>query len=58
MADKQTKIKFSTNLGDFIVQLNTEKAPITSNNFVTYVEDGFYEGTLFHRVILVTHYNQ
>jgi len=51
MADKQTKIKFSTNLGDFIVQLNTEKAPITSNNFVTYVEDGFYEGTLFHRVI-------
>ncbi len=44
-------ILFKTNLGDIKINLDTEKAPITSANFQQYVEDGFYEGTIFHRVI-------
>lgn len=45
------KVKFTTSLGAIIVQLNTEKAPVSSANFLTYVNEGFYKGTIFHRVI-------
>lgn len=45
------KIKLTTNLGDITLQLNGEKAPISTQNFVTYVNEGFYNGTIFHRVI-------
>ncbi len=45
------KIKLTTSLGAIIVQLNTEKAPVSSANFLTYVNEGFYNGTIFHRVI-------
>ncbi len=38
-------------MGDIKVALNTEKAPLTSENFMQYVKDGFYDGTIFHRVI-------
>lgn len=51
MSDKQTKVKLSTTLGEVIIQLNTEKAPVSSANFLTYVNEGFYNGTIFHRVI-------
>ena len=51
MSDTQTKVKLTTTLGDIIVQLNPEKAPISSANFLTYVNEGFYNGTIFHRVI-------
>ncbi|MCK4841242.1 MAG: peptidyl-prolyl cis-trans isomerase [Methylococcales bacterium] len=51
MSDTQTKVKFSTSLGDFVIQLNNEKAPISSENFITYVKEGFYAGTIFHRII-------
>jgi len=51
MSDKQTKVKLTTNLGEIIIQLNTEKAPISSANFLTYVNEGFYNGTIFHRII-------
>jgi len=44
-------ITFKTNLGDIKVELNFDKAPISSKNFQQYVEDGFYNGTIFHRVI-------
>ncbi len=44
-------IKFETSMGDFVVKLNEEKAPITSANFLRYVNEGFYDGTIFHRVI-------
>ncbi|WP_445776842.1 peptidylprolyl isomerase [Shewanella sp.] len=44
-------IIFSTNLGDFTVELDMERAPVTSKNFLKYCQDGFYEGTIFHRVI-------
>ena len=45
------KVSFETTLGSFTVELNEEKAPITVANFLKYVEDGSYEGTIFHRVI-------
>jgi peptidyl-prolyl cis-trans isomerase B (cyclophilin B) len=51
MSETQTKVKLTTTLGDIIIQLNSEKAPLSTANFITYVKDGFYNGTIFHRVI-------
>ncbi|MDD1613405.1 MAG: peptidyl-prolyl cis-trans isomerase [Methylococcaceae bacterium] len=51
MSDTQTKVKLTTTLGEIIIQLNTEKAPASSANFLTYVNEGFYNGTIFHRII-------
>ena len=44
-------IKFTTNLGNITIELNSEKAPETVKNFIHYVEKGFYDNTIFHRVI-------
>ncbi|NBI41947.1 peptidylprolyl isomerase [[Haemophilus] felis] len=44
-------ITLHTNFGDIKIALNFEKAPITAENFETYCKDGFYNGTIFHRVI-------
>ncbi|EJU9697302.1 peptidylprolyl isomerase [Vibrio parahaemolyticus] len=44
-------ITLHTNFGDIKIQLNEEKAPETSANFLQYCCDGFYDNTLFHRVI-------
>jgi len=44
-------VKFTTNQGVIVLELNAEAAPNTVANFVSYVEDGFYEGTIFHRII-------
>jgi len=44
-------VKLETSMGDMVVQLNAEKAPKTVENFLTYVREGFYDGTVFHRVI-------
>ena len=46
-----TTIKLTTNQGDIVLELDGEKAPNTVKNFVTYVEEGFYEGVIFHRII-------
>ena len=51
MSDTSTKVKFTTTAGSFIIELNAEKAPITVKNFLTYVNEGFYTNTVFHRVI-------
>ena len=51
MSDTQTKVKLTTSLGDIVIQLNAEKAPISTENFLTYVKEGFYDGTIFHRVM-------
>ncbi len=40
-----------TTLGDISIELNPEKAPITVSNFLSYVDSGYYDGTVFHRVI-------
>lgn len=44
-------IIFTTNLGDIEIELNMERAPVTSKNFIRYCKEGFYEDTIFHRVI-------
>jgi peptidyl-prolyl cis-trans isomerase A (cyclophilin A) len=44
-------VVFSTNYGDFTIELYPDKAPITVKNFLSYVDSGFYDGTVFHRVI-------
>ncbi len=44
-------IKFTTTKGDVTIELDFENAPKTSANFQQYVEDGFYNGKIFHRVI-------
>ena len=49
-ADKP-RVRLSTNLGDIVLELDREKAPQTVDNFLTYVREGFYNGTIFHRVI-------
>ncbi|CAM2912121.1 peptidylprolyl isomerase [Vibrio rarus] len=46
-----TKVLFKTTLGNFTIQLDEAHAPITSANFLRYVNDGSYKGTIFHRVI-------
>jgi peptidyl-prolyl cis-trans isomerase B (cyclophilin B) len=45
------QVKFTTNKGVFTVELDAAKAPKTVENFVQYVKDGHYDGTVFHRVI-------
>ncbi len=44
-------VKIQTSLGDVLVELDAEKAPISVENFLKYVDAGFYTGTIFHRVI-------
>jgi peptidyl-prolyl cis-trans isomerase B (cyclophilin B) len=44
-------IILSTTYGDIEIELNMEKAPVSSKNFLRYCQEGFYEGTIFHRVI-------
>ena len=44
-------ITLQTNLGDIVIELDVASAPVTCANFRQYVEDGFFDGTIFHRVI-------
>ena len=48
---KATKVRLKTNKGDIVLELNAEKAPITVENFLGYVDKKHYDGTVFHRVI-------
>ncbi len=45
------KVKLETSMGDIVIELDRDKAPKTVNNFLAYVRKGFYNGTIFHRVI-------
>jgi peptidyl-prolyl cis-trans isomerase A (cyclophilin A) len=45
------KVEFKTTMGNFVVELDSVKAPKTTTNFLNYVNSGFYNGTIFHRVI-------
>ena len=50
--EKEIKvITFETTLGPIVIELFEEEAPVTSKNFLEYAESGFFNGTLFHRVI-------
>ena len=51
LAQTTPKVKFTTSEGDFTVELYADKAPRTVENFLQYVRDKHYDGTLFHRVI-------
>lgn len=46
-----TRVVMNTSKGDIVIQLNEQRAPQTVKNFLQYVDDGFYDNTLFHRVI-------
>ena len=46
-----SNVKIQTSMGDLIIELDAEKAPLTAENFLQYVRDGFYDNTVFHRVI-------
>jgi len=50
-AQTAPRVKLSTTAGDIVVELNPEKAPKTVENFLQYVNDKHYDGTIFHRVI-------
>nr|XP_061811793.1 peptidyl-prolyl cis-trans isomerase cyp18-like [Nerophis lumbriciformis] len=45
------RVRLETSLGSFVIELNEDKAPLTAANFLAYVDSGFFEGTVFHRVI-------
>ncbi len=51
LAAEAPKVKFSTTAGDFVVEVYPDKAPRTVENFLQYVRDKHYDGTIFHRVI-------
>ncbi len=51
MSANTTKVKMTTSLGEVIIEVNNEKAPKSAANFLVYVKDGFYNGTIFHRII-------
>ncbi len=51
LAQDATKVKFATTAGDFVVEVYPDKAPKTVANFLQYVTDKHYDGTIFHRVI-------
>jgi cyclophilin family peptidyl-prolyl cis-trans isomerase len=49
--ESDPRVRVSTTLGEFVIEVNQAKAPNTVQNFLQYVQDGFYGGTIFHRVI-------
>ena len=49
--EKTSVVTMSTNMGDIRIELNADKAPITTKNFLAYVNDGHFDGLIFHRVI-------
>ena len=44
-------VKLQTTMGDILIELDDQAAPVTVKNFLEYVEDGFFNGKIFHRVI-------
>jgi len=51
MNQQNPMVLMQTSKGDITIELDAEKAPLTVSNFLDYVKDGFYDGTIFHRVI-------
>jgi cyclophilin family peptidyl-prolyl cis-trans isomerase len=45
------KVKLTTSMGPIVIELDRDKAPVSADNFVKYVQAGHYDGTIFHRVI-------
>jgi len=51
MDTKPKKVKLETTMGDIVIELDAKAAPVTVKNFLAYTEEGFFDGTIFHRVI-------
>jgi cyclophilin family peptidyl-prolyl cis-trans isomerase len=51
MKPETNLVKLQTSMGNIVLELNAQAAPVTVKNFLGYVEEGFYDGTIFHRVI-------
>lgn len=51
MSNTAPTVKLQTTLGNVVIQLDKENAPLSTDNFLTYVKEGFYNGVIFHRVI-------
>jgi cyclophilin family peptidyl-prolyl cis-trans isomerase len=49
--EPNAQVKVTTNMGEFVIEVRADRAPLTSANFLRYVREGFYNGTLFHRVV-------
>jgi cyclophilin family peptidyl-prolyl cis-trans isomerase len=49
-AAEPPRVMLETSLGEFVIQLDMERAPLTSANFLQYVKEGFYNGTIIHRI--------
>jgi len=49
--DQHPRVRLSTTFGDIVLELDREKAPKSVENFLSYVQEGYYDGTIFHRVI-------
>ena len=49
--DQKKRVKLETSMGDIVIELNEQAAPVTVKNFLEYVEQGHYDETIFHRVI-------
>ena len=45
------QVKVTTNMGEFVIEVRADRAPLTAANFLRYVREGFYSGTLIHRVV-------
>jgi len=50
-AGEAKMVKLETSMGDIVIELDEENAPVTVKNFLSYTEEGFYDGTIFHRVM-------
>lgn len=48
---ERNMVKLETSMGNIVIELNEQAAPVTVKNFLGYVEEGFYDGTIFHRVM-------
>jgi peptidyl-prolyl cis-trans isomerase B (cyclophilin B) len=51
VSETSPQVKLQTTLGEVVIKLNAEKAPLSVKNFLSYVKEGHYDGTIFHRVI-------
>jgi cyclophilin family peptidyl-prolyl cis-trans isomerase len=47
----EPRVRFQTTVGDFVIEVDTLRAPLTSANFLSYVREGFYDQTIIHRVV-------
>jgi len=50
-AEPATQVRVTTSMGDFVIEVRPDRAPVTAANFLHYVREGHYNGTLFHRVV-------